>query len=326
MKIAKIETLHCDAGWRPWSFIKISTDEGITGYSECTDSHGSPMGISAVVSDFEKILLGKDPRPVERHFWDMYNATRQSPGSIIQKAIGGIENALLDIKAKALGIPVYELFGGPVRETVRVYWSHCGTTRARSWKVVGKNPLSTLADIEAMGKEVVDRGFDALKTNIIIPGNPPSVHMPGFGLGPNAMDLIQTVGLQAEICKTEAQVLWGKLVRLCALACTTAASGKPIGFIRSDALWRENLLGALKEAAAVAEKEGIHTDLRSHMEKMDSMPYDLSTSMARDVASGNRGETDAIAEAVLRLGNSYGLQCPVIQSMVNIIDSKVKKG
>lgn len=188
MKIVKIETLHCDAGWRPWSFIKIQTDEGLVGWSECTDSHGSPMGISAVVSDFEKILIGKDPRPVEKHFWDMYNATRQSPGSIIQKAIGGIENALLDIKAKALGIPVYELCGGPVRDTVRVYWSHCGTTRARSWKIVGKNPIANLSDIEAMGKEVVDRGFNALKTNIIIPGNPAIVHMPGFGLGPNAMD------------------------------------------------------------------------------------------------------------------------------------------
>ena len=54
---------------------------------------------------------------------------------MIQKAIGGIENALLDLKGKALGVPVYELFGGPTRDDVDVYWSHCGTTRARAWQV-----------------------------------------------------------------------------------------------------------------------------------------------------------------------------------------------
>ncbi|HID60902.1 MAG TPA: mandelate racemase/muconate lactonizing enzyme family protein, partial [Hadesarchaea archaeon] len=107
MKITKVETLHCYAGWRPWSFIKITTDEGIVGYSECTDSHGSPRGITGCVKDLEPLLLEQDPGAVEKLYWDMYRATRQSPGSIIQKAIGGIENALLDIKAKALGIPVY---------------------------------------------------------------------------------------------------------------------------------------------------------------------------------------------------------------------------
>ena len=52
----------------------------------------------------------------------------------MQKAIGGIENALLDLKGKALGVSVAELYGGPTRETVPLYWSHCGTTRARAWR------------------------------------------------------------------------------------------------------------------------------------------------------------------------------------------------
>lgn len=189
MKVTKIETFHCNAGWRPWSFIKISTDVGIIGYSECTDSHGSPLGITGVVKDLEPLLLNKDPRAVEKLYWDMYSATRQSPGSIIQKAIGGIENALLDIKAKALNIPVYELFGGPLRDRIRVYWSHCGTTRARSWKVVNKPALCSLGDITELGHEVIRKGFTALKTNIIIPGDPAYVHMPGFGLGPESPDM-----------------------------------------------------------------------------------------------------------------------------------------
>lgn len=192
MKITKIETLHCDAGWRLWSFIKIMSDEGVIGYSECTDSHGSPLGISGIIRDISHILIGKDPRVIEKLYWDMYMATRQSPGSIIQKAIGGIENALLDIKAKTLGVPVYELFGGPLREQIRVYWSHCGTTRARSWQKVGKSVLNSLDAVIKLGEEVKSKGFTALKTNIIIPGNPPLVHMPGFGIGIDSTD--QNVG------------------------------------------------------------------------------------------------------------------------------------
>ena len=189
MKIAKIEVLHCDAGWRPWTFIKILTDDGLIGYSECTDSHGSPRGITGVVKDLESLLIGKDPRPVEKIYWELYRATRQSPGSIIQKAIGGIENALWDIKAKALNVPVYELFGGPLRERMRVYWSHCGTTRARAAHLVGVKPLKTLDDVEQLGSEVVKKGFTALKTNIVILGENPSVYMPGFGKGTQNFDL-----------------------------------------------------------------------------------------------------------------------------------------
>jgi len=113
----------------------------------------------------------------------MYRATRQSPGSIIQKAIGGIENALLDVKAKALGVPVYELLGGPTIASMPVYWSHCGTTRVRAAHLVGEEPVRTLDDIAALGKEVVDRGYRALKTNVLVLDEAPYVHMPGFGKG-----------------------------------------------------------------------------------------------------------------------------------------------
>ena len=112
--------------------------------------------------------------------WDLVRATRQSPGSVVQKAIGGIENALLDLKAKALGVPVYELFGGPTRDEVDVYWSHCGTTRARAWEVTGTTKLASYEDVAALGREVVERGFRAFKTNIVVPGDEPQVLMPGF--------------------------------------------------------------------------------------------------------------------------------------------------
>ena len=76
-------------------------------------------------------------------------------------------------------MPVYELFGGPLRDRVRLYWSHCGTTRARAWAhMLGTPPLKTYDDIAALGREVVARGFTALKTNIVIPGDPATVLLP----------------------------------------------------------------------------------------------------------------------------------------------------
>jgi L-alanine-DL-glutamate epimerase-like enolase superfamily enzyme len=122
----------------------------------------------------------------------MLRATRQSPGGIAAKAIAGIDCALLDVKAKALGISVTELFGGPTRDSVRVYWSHCGTTRARYPEMVGAAPLRTMEDIAELGREVVDRGFTALKTNIVMPGDPATVYGGGFARGPGSSDGVVT--------------------------------------------------------------------------------------------------------------------------------------
>jgi L-alanine-DL-glutamate epimerase-like enolase superfamily enzyme len=84
--------------------------------------------------------------------------------------MAGIECALIDIKARALGISVAELFGGPLRDQVRLYWSHCGSSRVRYSKLLGTPPIESWADITALGEEVVARGFTALKTNVLLPG------------------------------------------------------------------------------------------------------------------------------------------------------------
>ena len=132
MRLVSLETLACDAGWRSWLFVKATTDDGLVGWSEVTDSHGSPTGLAGVVSDLAPLVVGRNPLAVEAIHWDLYRRTRQSPGSIVQKAIGGIENALLDLKGKALGVSDAQLFGGPTRETIPLYWSHCdGDTEAR---------------------------------------------------------------------------------------------------------------------------------------------------------------------------------------------------
>jgi galactonate dehydratase len=183
VKVAKLETLICDGGWRPWIFVKATTDDGLVGWSEVTDSHGSPRGLAGVVEDLAPLVVGRDPRPVEAIYWDLYRATRQGPGSIVAKAIAGIENALLDVKGKALGVPVYELFGGPTRDSIPAYWSHCGTTRARAWEVTGTPKLASYDDVAELGREVVEQGFGAFKTNIVVPGDEPQVLHPGFGTG-----------------------------------------------------------------------------------------------------------------------------------------------
>ena len=187
MKITNIETFIVDAGWRPWTFVKVETDEGITGYGECSDGR-NPNGVVGTIKDFTPLMIGRDPRPYEMRFWDMIRGSRQSPGGIAAKAIAGLECALVDIKAKALGISVVELFGGPTRDDVRVYWSHCGSSRARNYELIGVPPLKSMDDIAALGREVVERGFTALKTNVIFPGDTASVHFGGFGGGPGTTD------------------------------------------------------------------------------------------------------------------------------------------
>jgi len=89
------------------------------------------QGLTGVIQKLaERFLIGRDPRPVEAISALLYAATRQAAGGVNQMAIAAIENALVDIKAKALGVPVYEMLGGPVRDRLQLYWSHCGTYRA----------------------------------------------------------------------------------------------------------------------------------------------------------------------------------------------------
>jgi galactonate dehydratase len=192
MRITRIDTLSCNAGWRDFAFLKITTDQGLVGWSEFMESYGS-QGLGEVIRRLSDRLIGQDPRPVERHTAFFHGVTRAAPGGVNQQAIAAIENALVDLKAKALGIPVYELLGGPIRERLRLYWSHCGSYRAmygerfRDW--TGAAPIRSLNDVAAQGAEVARRGFKGLKTNIMRLGDRPGLHMPGFN-APFAPELV----------------------------------------------------------------------------------------------------------------------------------------
>ena len=191
MKVTNIETLHCDAGWRNFSFVKLSTDEDLVGWSEYQEGFGSP-GVSAVIAGLAHQVIGRDPRPTEAIYADLYAVTRPAAGGVVAQGIAAIENALLDVKAKALGVPVYELLGGPVRDSIRVYWSHCGTYRVSRPEAHGCEPLRSLDGCKALGQEVREKGFSALKTNIFNFDMDPPLWAPGFNMPPGH------IGLNAE--------------------------------------------------------------------------------------------------------------------------------
>jgi galactonate dehydratase len=145
-----------------------------------------------VIQRLGELLIGDDPRPVERHSARLYAVTRQAPYGVNQQAIAAIENALVDIKAKSLGIPVYELLGGPIRQRIPLYWSHCGTYRVgngdRFKAMTGCDPIRSLADVERMG---AGGGAARLQgpEDQHLPlrlDRPRVMHMPGFMWEPGA--------------------------------------------------------------------------------------------------------------------------------------------
>ena len=183
MKVTSIETLSCDAGWRNYHFVKLTTDTGIVGWSEFDEGFGAP-GVGAVIERLAQRVVGQSVNAHERLYAELYCATRPAAGGIVALAMGAIENALLDAKAKGLGVPVYELLGGKVRDRIRVYWSHCAT-----WRI--NHPthyapaITDIGGVKALGQEVREKGFGALKTNIFTydaDGRNASGWRPGFGV------------------------------------------------------------------------------------------------------------------------------------------------
>jgi len=172
LKITKITPILCDGALQVFVFLKVETDEGITGYSEFTDGFAS-FGVAGCVRDMEHLLIGQNPLNAQKLYFEMSVYAQHNPLGVTQKAIAGIEMALWDIKGKVRGLPLYELFGGAIRDRLRVYWSHCGAYRANHPHLFPDKPrLSSMDDIFNLGKEVIERGYTAFKTNILIPGEP----------------------------------------------------------------------------------------------------------------------------------------------------------
>jgi L-alanine-DL-glutamate epimerase-like enolase superfamily enzyme len=171
MKIAKFEDFHVDGGWDTYSFLKVTTDTGLVGWAEFKESRR--RGLAALVHGLGATLIGEDPRAIGRIDAALYSHIRTTVGGLQSNAAGAILNACLDLKGKALGVPVGELYGGALRERIPVYWSRCGVIRARcapffDGKVIDRPAVRSLADLEAAGREARERGFAALKTNVLV--------------------------------------------------------------------------------------------------------------------------------------------------------------
>jgi galactonate dehydratase len=139
LAITKLETFLVQPRWL---FLKIHTDAGIVGLGEPI-VEGRALTVAEAVKEIEPYLLGKDPRQVVHHWQAIYRHAFYRGGPILTSALSGIDMALWDIKGKALGVPVYELLGGPTRTRVRVY-AHARTV--------------------AQLKEGLAKGFTAFKT------------------------------------------------------------------------------------------------------------------------------------------------------------------
>jgi galactonate dehydratase len=181
MKVTALDVLRCDAGWRNYYFLKLSTDQGITGWSEFDEGFGSP-GITAVIERLTSRVVGQPVFDHERIFAELYCLTRPAAGGVVAEGLGAIENALLDAKAKALNVPCYALLGGKIRDRVRVYWSHCATWRINHPSFF-QPAITDLDGVKQIGAEAKKRGFTALKTNIFLHDEAaPRGWRPGFGV------------------------------------------------------------------------------------------------------------------------------------------------
>ena len=183
MKVKGYEIFKCDAGWRTFSFLKLTTNSGPIGWSEYNESFGSP-GLSGVIENLMTSVIGMDPMDLELVNAVLATKSTQSRGGVVRQAIAAIENALLDIKGKALGVPVYQLLGGKLRDRIPVYWSHCGSYRMRNPDICGTPAVKSYEDFTRTGEEVKAKGFTCCKTNIAIEVDGKlRAYRPGFVVG-----------------------------------------------------------------------------------------------------------------------------------------------
>jgi len=146
MKIVRLNTYHAAPRWL---FLKIETDEGISGWGEPV-IEGRAHTVEAAVHDLSAYLIGQDPARINDLWQTLYRGGFYRGGAILMSAIAGIDQALWDIKGKTLGVPVYELLGGRVRDRMKTY----------RW-VGGDRP----ADIIRQIRSYQALGFDTFKFN-----------------------------------------------------------------------------------------------------------------------------------------------------------------
>ncbi|HVE42762.1 MAG TPA: galactonate dehydratase [Planctomycetota bacterium] len=160
MKITKIETLVCNARMRNWIFVKVVTDQpGLYGWGEAT-LEWHTRAVTGAIEDISQLLVGEDPTRIE-HLWQMMYRQHfwHANGIVRATALSGIDIALWDILGKIHGVPCHKLWGGPVRDYVRLY-CHLGGGRMEDFYETSPADAKRFAEL---GRRAVEDGFSAFK-------------------------------------------------------------------------------------------------------------------------------------------------------------------
>jgi len=160
MKITKIETLVCNARMRNWIFVKVVTDQpGLYGWGEAT-LEWHTRAVTGALEDISQLLIGEDPTRIE-HLWQMMYRQHfwHANGIVRATALSGIDIALWDILGKIHGVPCHKLWGGPVRDYVRLY-CHLGGGKMEDFYETSPADAKKFAEL---GRRAVEDGFSAFK-------------------------------------------------------------------------------------------------------------------------------------------------------------------
>lgn len=169
MKITAVETFVCHARMRNWIFVKVVTDQpGLYGWGEAT-LEWHTRAVCGALDDIEALLVGEDPTRIE-HLWQMMHRQHfwHSNGIVRATAVAGIDIALWDILGKVAGVPCFKLWGGPVRDFVRLY-CHLGGGRMEDFYETPVGEASRFADL---AQQAVESGFGAFKCMAVPPTLP----------------------------------------------------------------------------------------------------------------------------------------------------------
>ena len=150
MKITDVRSFVVDCFRTNWVIVKVYTDEGLTGVGEATLEY-KERALTGAVEHLRDALLGKNPLEIERHYHDLYRDAYWRGGAVLMSALSAVECALWDLLGKHLGVPVYQLLGGKMRDAVRIY--------VNGWFAGAKTP----EEFGEKAKIAVQRGVTAMK-------------------------------------------------------------------------------------------------------------------------------------------------------------------
>ncbi|MBV8970164.1 MAG: galactonate dehydratase [Verrucomicrobia bacterium] len=185
MKVTDIKTLVVNAEMRNWVFCKVETDQaGLFGWGEGS-LEWKTRAVVGAIEDIAPMVIGEDPSRIEHIYQKVYRQSFWRLGVIGMSAISAIEQALWDIRGKVLGVPVFELLGGQVRDRVRMY-THLGGGDMRAvYETFDVEPLIDL------GRRVVAKGYTAIKV-VFVPYSEPLEGIPKIKRFALLMDKLRT--------------------------------------------------------------------------------------------------------------------------------------